>query len=86
MVKTAVNFLGAILAFAVAYLWLRSAKVRVSADEKIRADAFSMVYLDKNGKVDLVATTKEASEWNAWAARAASLAALLQGIGLLIHD
>ena len=84
--KATANFLSAFFAFIAAYLWWRSASVRVSADDKTSADALSMIYRDAKGQVDLVGTTKRASEWNAWAAKAAAMAALLQGVGLLIPD
>jgi hypothetical protein len=86
MWKAGVNGLSAIFAFTAAYLWLRSAQVRVPADHQTKPNAHSMIYRDAKGQVDLVATVKNSSEWSAWAAKAAALAALLQGIGLLIPD
>jgi putative heme iron utilization protein len=85
-VKAGVNLLSALVAFAAAYWWLRSAQVRVSADGQTKPNERSMIYRDEIGQVDLVATVRESSHWNAWAARAAAIAAALQGIGLLLQD
>ena len=83
-----INALAALAALAAACLWFRSATARVLADNKPSPDGIesASIVVQEQGKpdIDFLATAEAQTRWNKWAALAASIAALLQCLGLVL--
>ena len=85
--KFGVQLLSAAAAIVSAALWVWSARVSVKADETPDEDGMIPASItDSETGAGLHATLKEQSRWNAWAALAASVAAVFQGIATLMSD
>ena len=81
--KTLINFISAIAAFVAAGLWLKASTVTI----KYRHDGMGGIVAadpDTGEGFDVINTGIAQSKWNKYAAIAACIAALFQGIGLLI--
>lgn len=82
--KTLINFISAIAAFVAAGLWLKASTVTVKYSNDDTSGSFASVDKDTGEVDDVINTAIEQSKWNKYAAIAACIAALFQGIGLLI--
>lgn len=71
-------------AFIAAGLWLYSARVEVWADGQTGPRSDNMVILKKGRMYDVTGTAQAQSRWSAFAAIAAAVAAILQGLSLLV--
>ena len=84
------NFGAAFVALIAAGLWWRASSVVVRPLEKVDAAGWTeeqiTVTTEKIGSFDSFETQIKQSQINKWAAIAASLAALLQGVALLMPD
>ncbi|GAA0030921.1 MULTISPECIES: hypothetical protein [Bradyrhizobium] len=79
-----VNEASAVCAFVAAGLWLYSARVEVWADDQTGPRSDNMVILKEGRMYDVTGSAQAQSRWSAYAAIAAAIAALFQGLGLLI--
>jgi hypothetical protein len=80
------NIASALAAFAAAALWWRASRVMVAPDRKPQPDGWypASITVDVNGKeIDPFATAIRGSQLNAYAAVAAAVAALSQGLALV---
>lgn len=88
--KAVANMVAAVAALIAAVLWYRASVVIVRPQESQDRDGWESAQLivehEKTGPFDPFLTNIEQSRLNKWAAAAASVAALLQGIVLLIPD
>jgi hypothetical protein len=80
-----VNILSAICAIAAAFLWIKSARVKVWADGQMAGQPDNLVILRDGRKFDVTATAQAQSKWSARAAYAAAAAALLQALAICLH-
>ena len=78
------NEASAVSAFAAAGLWLYSARVEVWADGQTAPRRDNMVILKGGRMYDVTGTAQAQSRWSAYAAIAAALAAVLQGLASFI--
>ncbi len=84
--KAYTNLAAAVLAVAAAFLWLKSARIKVWADGQSGPRGDNMV-IRKDGRLyDVTGTAETQSRWSAYAAIAAAAAAVLQAIGLVLPD
>jgi hypothetical protein len=83
MLKAAINLVSALAAFAAAHMWYKSAAVNVPHEDKPNPRGVypAAIVVDEN---DFVATAFAQARWNKRGAFAAAIAALLQGIVLLL--
>lgn len=81
--KAILNIVSAVAAMVAAGLWFRSTLVKVSLSEKPDENGWISASITSEG-ADVIATAKRQNLWNRYAAFAASVAALAQGISLLI--
>jgi hypothetical protein len=80
------NEVSAGCAFIAAGLWLYSAHVEVWADGKIGPRRDSLI-IEKDGRpYNVTGTAQAQSRWSAYAASAAAVAAILQGLALLTNS
>jgi len=88
--KSTVNVVSAIAAFIAAILWYKASTVIVRPTNRDNGAEFSNAQItvidDKLGHFDPFETGIAQSKWNKYAAMAASAAAFLQGVGLLIPE
>jgi len=82
--KTLINFISAIAAFVAAGLWLKASTVTIKPSKDMKGGGLLVVNRETKESFDLINTGIEQSKWNKYAAIAACIAALFQGIGLLI--
>lgn len=82
-IATACNFASALFAIVAAFLWYRSAIVQVPHKDKPGPDGWhsAAIVVDSN---DFIKTASSQALWSKRAAFAAALAALFQGIALLV--
>jgi len=89
-IKVIVNTLSAIAAIVAAILWYKASVVVVRPLEERDQDGMTTLQLTINhkstGDIDPFLTNIEQSKWSKWASIAASIAALLQAVGLLIPE
>lgn len=89
-IKAAMNIGAAIAAFVASVLWWRASIAIVRPQESIDRDGWESAQITvehtTTGPFDPFLTGIEQSRMNKWAAMAASLAALLQGVSLLIPE
>ncbi len=81
--KGILNIVSAVFALAAAILWFQSTVVKVQPNEMPDGKEIIEGSIDANG-ADVVATARRQNYWNRWGALAAAIAALAQGISLLI--
>ncbi len=79
ILKAILNIFSAIAAIIAAFFWFKSTLVRIPYSEE--AEETLAIVKDN---IDLIATGDRQNIWNRYAALAASVAALTQGISLLI--
>ena len=79
------NILAAILAFAAAYLWHKSATIKIPFRDGPGAKGIYPSALIIDGNNDFIDTAITQSRWSKWAAYAAGASALFQGVSLLIQ-
>jgi len=79
-----VNEASALCAFVAAGLWLYSARIEVWADDQSAPRRDNMVILKGGRMYDVTGTAQAQSRWSAYAAIAAALAAVLQGLASII--
>ena len=79
-----VNEASALCAFIAAGLWLYSARIEVWADGQSGPRRDNMVILKGGRMYDVTGTAQAQSRWSAYAAIAAALAAVLQGLASII--
>lgn len=87
-IKAWVNIAAAVAALVAAGLWWKASTVVVRPTEETDRDGWQSAQItvdhESTGPFDPFLTGIKQSQMNKWAAIAASLAALLQGIGLLL--
>tara|TARA_R110002096_G_scaffold48836_5_gene129210 strand:- start:678 stop:944 length:267 start_codon:yes stop_codon:yes gene_type:complete len=81
--KGIVSIVAAVFAFAAALLWFKSTVVKVPPNEKPNENGIIEASITSDG-ADVIATARKQNHWNKLGALAASIAALAQGISLLI--
>ncbi len=86
-IKTILNFSAAVAALVASLMWWRASTVLIrprTRDDDGWSGGQVIVSHEKFGAFDPFETGVAQSKWNAWAAMAASVAAVLQGVVLLI--
>jgi len=83
VISMALSFASAIAAFAAAVLWYRASTVQVPQLDHTEPDGIAPAAIDVDGS-DFVASAIAQARWNTRGAVAAAIAALLQGIVLLL--
>lgn len=81
---TTINFISAVAALGAAIMWAYSAKLRIQFDESEVPKDFGSIALIDDDNSDILKTLNAQSLWSARAAYMAAVAALCQGIGLLL--
>lgn len=84
-IKGGLNIGAAIFAILAAFFWLRSTLVKISPSNQPDANGIIPASIESEG-ADVIATAKRQNTWNKWGACAASIAALLQGVALLLPN
>jgi len=82
-VKGILSIVAAIFAMAAAILWFKSTIVKVPPNEEPDEAGMISTSIQADG-ADVIETARMQNYWNRWGALAASIAALAQGISLLI--
>jgi hypothetical protein len=89
-IKASVNFASAFAAFAAALLWYKASAVIVRPKKTVNRDGWASAQItvehESTGRFDPFLTNIEQAKWNKWAAIAASIAAALQSVGMLLPD
>lgn len=83
MTSDQLNLLGAAFAFLAAVLWIVSAAVQVTHQDKTDADGWTEAAITSDGK-NVIESGKLQQKWSRRAAYAAAAAAVMQGIALLV--
>ncbi len=81
--KGILSIVAAIFALAAALLWFKSTIVKVQPNETPDENGVIEASIMSEG-ADVIATARRQNYWNRWGALAASIAALAQGLSLLI--
>lgn len=81
--KGTLSIVAAIFAMAAAIFWFMSTIVRVPPNEKADQNGMVSASIQADG-ADVISTARRQNYWNRWGALAASIAALAQGISLLL--
>jgi hypothetical protein len=85
MATTQLNLLSAAFSFLAAFLWFVSATVQVKHKERVDADGWIEASITSNGN-DVIESGKLQQKWSRRGAYAAAVAALLQGIALVVSS
>ena len=89
-IKAALNGAAAFAAFAAAILWYKASTAVVRPTESVDRDGWTSAQVtvehEETGPFDPFLTGIEQSKWNKWGALAASAAAALQGVALLLPE
>ncbi|WP_126403502.1 hypothetical protein [Ectopseudomonas mendocina] len=80
------NFGAAFAAFAAAYLWHKSATVKVPHKDEPDASGMYPAAIITDDNTDFIETASAQSVWSKRGAYAAAIAAALQGLALLIQS
>jgi hypothetical protein len=90
LIKEIVTWGSALFALVAALLWAFASfqKVRALSEEglekRFRDSLIPMQIIETNGNVDILDTAARQTYWNGWAALAASIAAILQALSLIL--
>ncbi|WP_339136562.1 MAG: hypothetical protein WGN25_01610 [Candidatus Electrothrix sp. GW3-4] len=82
--KAILDILSAISAIIAAYLWFKSTLVKVQPSKEVNENGWQEATIMSDG-ADVIETGRQQNLWNRYAALFASIAALAQGISLLIQ-
>ena len=85
-VVTGLNFLSALAAFAAAFLWHRSATIQIPHKEEADENGMYSAAIVVGNNTDFISTAFAQSTWSRRGAYAAAVAALFQGIALLLQS
>jgi hypothetical protein len=89
-IKAILNVLAALCAFAAAVLWYKASTAIVRPTETVDRDGWLSEQItvehEQTGPFDPFLTGIEQSKWNKWGALAASVAAAIQGIVLMLPE
>lgn len=84
--KTALTLLAAFAAVLAALLWYKASAAEVPHDPDRAGDKSAVVFFNGDHRWDVIRTAELQTQWNKRAALAASIAAILQAIVLIIPD
>jgi hypothetical protein len=85
MATTQLNLLSAVFSFLAAFLWFVSAMVQVKHRDRVNADGWIEASITSDGN-DVIESGKLQQKWSRRGAYAAAVAALLQGIALMVSS
>ncbi len=80
------NIIAALCALIAAFLWYKSATVKVPHRGELDESGFNSAVLIINDNTDFIQTVVAQSTWSKRGAAAAALAALFQGTALLVQS
>jgi hypothetical protein len=82
--KIIFNWIAASVAIIAAFLWFRSATVRIPANPPPRDECGGFSAQITVDDSDFIATAVQQTKWNRWAAVAAAIAAACQAVALML--
>jgi hypothetical protein len=84
ILKTILTSLAALAAVVAALLWYKASVAEVSPDSNRPGDKSAVIFYNGDHRWDAIRTAELQTKWNKRAALAASIAAVLQAIALVV--